>query len=341
VFSADVLDAWFPPAPAVMEALSAHLPWLVQTSPPTHAQGLVRAISTARGVPPESLLVGSGSSSLMYLAFGAWAKPGSRVLLPDPTYGEYSHLLEQVLGCRVTPFPLARSARYDLDLDAFGLALQDGYDLVILVNPNSPTGRHTPRAALERALRSAPPETRFWIDETYIDYVGAEQSLEPFAASSHNAVVCKSMSKVYGLSGLRLAYLCAPPGMLDALRAMTPPWSASLPGQVAGTLALRDPAYYARRYAETREMRERVYQELAVLPGFDPVPGVANFLLCHLAPPAPDAATLVSACRTKGVYLRDVSDISAQFGGQAVRIAVRGEEENRRVMAALLESFDS
>ncbi|MBN2579475.1 MAG: aminotransferase class I/II-fold pyridoxal phosphate-dependent enzyme [Pirellulales bacterium] len=79
--------------------------------------------------------------------------------------------------------------------------------------------------------------TRFWIDETYIDYVDPNGSLEPFAAESKNVVICKSMSKAYALSGVRAAYLCAPKPIAQDLLSVTPPWAVSLPAQLAAVTA--------------------------------------------------------------------------------------------------------
>src|SRR5262245_15988976 len=79
VINADVLDAWFPPAPSVGAALAEDLPWLVRTSPPTHASGLIRAVARARGVPPACVLTGAGSSDLIFLAFRSWLTSASRV----------------------------------------------------------------------------------------------------------------------------------------------------------------------------------------------------------------------------------------------------------------------
>src|SRR5439155_18190815 len=132
---------------------------------------------------------------------------------------------------------------------------------VVIVNPNSPTGRHMSGKNLEAALRETPSQTRIWIDETYVEYAGENESLEQFAAISENVIVCKSMSKVYALSGARAAYLCAGPHQLEALRAITPPWVISLPAQVAAVRALRDPGYYAVRYAETAALRDDLDQQ--------------------------------------------------------------------------------
>ncbi len=115
IVNADVLDAWFPPAPGALHALAEHLPWLLRTSPPTDGRGLARTLSEARGVPVESLTLGAGSSSLVFLAFRQWLTQASHVLLPDPTYGEYAHVLERIIGCRVDRLRLSRAAGYRLD----------------------------------------------------------------------------------------------------------------------------------------------------------------------------------------------------------------------------------
>ncbi|MGB3763837.1 MAG: GNAT family N-acetyltransferase, partial [Ornithinimicrobium sp.] len=98
VVAADVLDAWFPPAPAVVEALTLDPAWVSKTSPPTDAVGVLAEIAGSRGLPVECLCVGAGSSDLIFRAFGRWLTPASRVLLVDPSYGEYVHITERVIG---------------------------------------------------------------------------------------------------------------------------------------------------------------------------------------------------------------------------------------------------
>jgi len=334
IINADVLDAWFPPSPKALACLETHLPWLLRTSPPTRCEGLVRIIARARGVRPDCLLPGAGSSDLIFLAFRHWLKPESRVLILDPTYGEYAHVLECVIGCQVERLVLHRSEGYRLDLVRLATCLAEGRDLVVLVNPNSPTGRHTPREELAAVLRHAPAATRIWVDETYVDYAGADQSLETFAADSENVIVCKSMSKVYALSGVRAAYLCAGPHQLESLRPITPPWAISLPAQVAAVKALQDPGYYAARHEETRRLREQLLDLLRPL-GLECVPSVTNFLLCHLPEDGPDAAAVVSRCREHGLFLRDAGLMGSQMGRHALRIAVKDAASNRRLAEVL------
>jgi aspartate/methionine/tyrosine aminotransferase len=117
-------------------------------------------------------------------------------------------------------FLLHRNNGYRLDLELLRKKLSEDFDLFIWVNPNSPTGLHVPKADVEAVLRESSGCRRVWIDETYVDYVGVEHSLETFAEISENVLVCKSLSKVYVLSGLRAVYLCASPHQLESLRSV-------------------------------------------------------------------------------------------------------------------------
>lgn len=339
VINADVLDAWFPPAPGALDALQSRLDWAVRTSPPTGSEGLIARIAGARGVPPESVLPGAGSSALIFLALRDWLGPSSRALILDPAYGEYAHVLDNVIGCRVRRFPLGRENGYLVDAERLEAEIRKGCDLVVIVNPNNPTGRHIPRAALEEMLRRVPQETTVWIDETYADYVGPGESLEQFAAASRNAVVCKSMSKSYALSGLRVGYLCGPARLIEPLRAATPPWAVSLPAQIAAVKALEDPAYYAARYAETHALRARLAEGIESLGGVEVIPGVANFLLCLLSPDRPTAETLLAACRERGLYLRNAALTAPLLGDRAVRVAVKDAATNRKMLAVIKEAL--
>jgi histidinol-phosphate/aromatic aminotransferase/cobyric acid decarboxylase-like protein len=341
VVRADVLDAWFPPSPRVISALAESLEWLMRTSPPADCGGLIRAIAAARGVPADCVCPGAGSSDLIFRALRHWLTPRSRVLLLDPTYGEYEHVLRHVIGCRVSRLTLERAAGYELTQDAFAAAVAThAPDLIILVNPNSPTGRHVPARELREWLAAVPPRTRVWVDETYVDYAGDGESLEAFAAQSRNVVVCKSMSKAYALSGMRVGYLCGAAATIAELRAITPPWIVGFPAQVAAVNALKDDGYYDRRHRQTSTLRHELRQMLETRVGVDVVPGVANFLLGHLPADGPDAAAVVARCRAAGVLLRDASPMGTALGRHALRVAVRSRAENARIIEALERALD-
>jgi histidinol-phosphate/aromatic aminotransferase/cobyric acid decarboxylase-like protein len=336
VISADVLDAWFPPSPSVLEAIRDHLPFLVRTSPPTTASGLVRTIARVQQVPEECVLVGGGSSNLIFLALTRWLTASSRVLILDPMYGEYAHVLERVIGCRVDRLSLSRSDDYALEASRLLAIDIAAYDLVIVVNPNSPTGQHVSRESLAPIVAELAHATRVWIDETYIEFAGEGESLEDIASANANVVVCKSLSKVYGLSGLRVGYLVSSPETIGGLRPFSPPWAVGLIGQLAVVHALNDLGYYRSRWMETHRLRAQLTGELFRL-GMDVVPSVANFLLCHLPSDGPDASTVVARARAQDLYLRELNDMGTGLGAHAFRIAVKDAASNSRMAAILKE----
>lgn len=334
VINADVLDAWFEPSPKVIEAMRNHLPWILKTSPPTQCEGLIRAIAEARGIEPGNILCGAGSSDLMYRVLPRCISSASRVLLMDPAYGEYRHLLEQVVQCHVDYLALDRRQNYKLSLDRLADKTRQEYDWLVLVNPNNPTGQLISRSELEAFLKRVPKSTRVWVDEAYIEYAGSDQSLERFAAAQDNVVVCKSMSKGYALSGMRVAYLCAHPSMIADLRAITPPWVVSLPGQIAAVQALKDPDYYAACYAKTRELGKQLDLGLQKL-GLSTHPGVANYVLAHLPAGGPDADHFIRRCRKQNLFIRNASPMGQSLGDYVIRIAVKDEPTIGRMLAIM------
>jgi histidinol-phosphate/aromatic aminotransferase/cobyric acid decarboxylase-like protein/N-acyl-L-homoserine lactone synthetase len=333
IINADVLDAWFPPAPSVVQALSSHLSFALRTSPPTGVDGLRRVIARTRGVQIEHVLPGGGSSDLIFAAFTTWITRESRVLILDPMYGEYAHVLETVIGARVDRLALSRAGRYDLLEEDLRIALTRGYDWVVLVNPNSPTGRQMPGDQLAGILNDAPAGTRIWVDETYVDFTGG-QSLERFAAQSANVIVCKSMSKAYALSGVRAGYLCGPAALIRELRQRCPPWSVSLPAQIAACEALRASAYYEARWHDTHALREELSASLREL-GWDVIPGCANFVLCRLPDDGPDADAVTTAAWAHGLFLRPVASMGRTLGARDLRIAVKDRVTNQRMKVIL------
>jgi histidinol-phosphate/aromatic aminotransferase/cobyric acid decarboxylase-like protein len=335
IINADVLDAWFPPSPKVLSALNANLDWILRTSPPTNASGLVNVIREARGISRREILPGAGSSSLIFLAFPEWLNAASRVLILDPTYGEYAHILEKVLHCTVDRFPLGRDEDFAINLPQLIERTGAGYDMIALVNPNSPTGSFLPREEMLEFVTHLPESTLLWIDETYVEYLGLDQSFETLVTRFRNVVVCKSMSKVYALSGARAAYLCAPPHLLEGVRALTPPWAISLPAQIAAVHALQDPAYYRERYIETAAFRDEFAGRLRAK-GFTITSSPANFLLVHLNPAGATASEVVHRCRAEDVYLRDAALMGPQMGHHTLRIAVKPPAASARILSALV-----
>jgi histidinol-phosphate/aromatic aminotransferase/cobyric acid decarboxylase-like protein len=301
----------------------------------------VQTIALTRGIPTDSIVVGAGSSSLIYLAFREWLTKGSRVLLPDPTYGEYAHILDRVIGCRTERLALSRANDFRIDVgELHSRMTQTQYDLVVLVNPNNPTGQLIPRCLLQPILAKVPLRTCLWVDEAYIDYTGNCESVEQIAAQSLNVVVCKSLSKVYALSGTRVAYLCGHSSLMRTLRALTPPWAVSLPAQVAAVTALQAQEYYSQCYQETAVLRAALVSNLKqAIPTIEVIEGAANSVLCYLPSHGPDADTACKFCRTHDVFLRDVGTTSPLLGRDVLRIAIKDVSTNRQIVSILAQAI--
>ncbi|MEH3033090.1 MAG: aminotransferase class I/II-fold pyridoxal phosphate-dependent enzyme [Aeromicrobium erythreum] len=335
VVPADVLDAWFDPAPGVVEALLDDPAWTARSSPPAEADGLVAELARVRDLPAEALAVGSGSSDLIFRAFLTWLGPSSRVLLVDPGYGEYAHVTERVVGCTVERFRLRRDEDWRIDPQRLqDVVAAGGYDLVVVVNPNNPTGRHAPAADLRAVVEASPETTRWWVDEAYLGYVGLEHSLAPLAARDPRLVVCTSLSKMYALSGVRAAFLTAEPATAAAIRRRTPPWQVGLPAQRAAVAALRDPDHYRACWQRTHVLRDELAQGLAAIGPLEVGDSVGNFLTLTLPADAPGAGAFVRACREHDVFLRDLSPLSPAYEARTVRTAVRDRAENERIVDA-------
>lgn len=328
VISADILDAWFDPAPVVVEAVQADLAWLLRSSPPTHAHGLEMEIAERRGVPHEVVLAGGGSSDLIHAALRHWVQPGESVLLPQPTYSEYPFVLGTI-GAKL--FDIERDG-LSWSIAQFTEALAAGPAHCVLVNPNNPTGSHHAVEAL-LAVVDAHPRTRFWVDETYCDFILGRPTLERAAAQRRNLVVCKSMSKAYALSGARVGYLVGHPSTLATLRAIGVPWSVGAVAQLAAIRALGAEAYYEVRWERTAALREALAEGLRDI-GWQILGGEANFLLVEAPDHLPEATIVCEELAEVGLHVRSFAGVP-RLSSRTLRIAVKDAWTNQRMLDIL------
>jgi histidinol-phosphate/aromatic aminotransferase/cobyric acid decarboxylase-like protein len=337
IVRADVLDAWFDPAPNVLEKLRDFLPFLARSSPPAYSRGLIDAIAAARGIPPEGILSGAGSSDLIFTCLPRLVHSGQRVLILDPMYGEYRHVFESVIGAELMRFRLSEEAGFQVEVNRLIdeiRRVRPGF--VVLVNPNSPTGRFIPRDQLIQIADALPEHAKLLVDETYIEYAGSHESVEKEACARPNLLVLKSMSKVYALSGLRVGYLAAAPATIRDLARTMPPWAVSLPAQVAAVEALANPDYYRQRYAETHNLRADLVQALAQ---GDVHQGCGNFVLVKVKTSA--EAILRHMSDSHGVHVRNCDSMGACFHDNFLRISVMTPNQNRRIAEAFASTLAS
>ncbi|MCQ6288536.1 aminotransferase class I/II-fold pyridoxal phosphate-dependent enzyme [Bacillus cereus] len=166
-------------------------------------------------------------------------------------------------------------------------------------------------------------------------YVESKQCVLPtLSANQKNVLVCKSMSKVYALSGVRCAYLVAHPDIIHRLQIFSPPWAVSLPAQIAGVHALQDPKYYQKCYQKTASNRTLLLKALKSIPCIKVMTGVTNSLLCEFPTSIP-VHHILEDCKKYGLYIRDITNMVLNIDTNIARIAIKDYETNQRIIHIL------
>jgi len=332
----DLLDFTFMrnmyfPADAMLAAIGRRLPALAR-SYGSSQEILNEKLAFTLGCRADRLQCLSGASQLFPLLPDLI--PARRVLLPQPTFAEFP---------RWFPAHAAYQDSVGIDPDEID-ARAEINDLVVIVNPNNPTGSKLATAGIH-ALIARHPHTTFLVDESFIAFSGDQPLLERLEREPlKNVVVVVSLSKSLGVPGLRLgyAYSCDPQ-LIQRLRARIPIWNLGSLAEFFLELLLKFQPEYALSIRRTVSDRCEFGTQLAGLAGVETVyPSSANFFLIRLASRGPEhAQQLVDALLTRhSIYVKDVS---RKFAAPApyLRVAVRRPAENVRLLEALAEELPS
>ncbi|MBQ9459056.1 MAG: threonine-phosphate decarboxylase [Oscillospiraceae bacterium] len=325
-FSANVSPLGVPES--VREAIAAAAAG-IDRYPDPECRALRRAIAEKERVPAEWLLCGGGAADLIWRA--ALAVKPKRAIVTAPCFGEYEAALEAA-GCEIVRFPLA--APFEMT-DEILCKVDRNTEILILCNPNNPTGRTVEPVSLRRIIaRCRETGTRLLLDECFADFLDEPEAhtMKGEAGKNPHLLLVKAFTKFYGMAGARLGYaLCADTAFLDAMRRAGPPWSVSSLAQAAGLAALREDNYVNRLRALIKTERPRLAAALCAM-GLRVVPGEANFLLFRSETP------LETPLRERGILIRGCADF-AGLDETWYRAAVRTREDNDRLIAALKEAM--
>ena len=301
--------------------------------PDPRCTALREALAAELAVPAEHIVCGNGAADLIDRLCRA-LRP-RRALLPVPCFGEYRRAL-RAAGSEIQSFPLDERDGFTLP-EALLEAIDGSVDILVLCQPNNPTGRTVEPELLRRIWRRCGESgTLLVLDECFLAFLDEPErySLLPSLREEKKLVILRAFTKSHGLAGLRLGYaLCADRELAETLSATGQPWPVSQPAQAAGLAALRDGDYPRRLHAWIAAERPRLYAGLEQL-GLRVVPGEGNFLLFYS-----ENTALGEALRPRGVLLRDCRDFEG-LGPGWYRTAVRTEEENDKLLKALGEVLD-
>ncbi len=266
----------FPPLPEVVEVVAAGTAAL-NRYPDGPARALRRALAERHGVGPDEVVIGNGSCELILMAGQALLDPGTTVVQATPSFSLYGHLAATA-GAETIAVPLADDDGHDLE--AMAAAVDERTRLVIVCNPNNPTGVYRSADAIERFVDSLPEDLAILVDEAYYDFVdrpdvGRTLSM---ARERPNLLVTRTFSKAHGLCGLRVGYGIGGSGWIDALDKVRQPFNTNALGQAAALESLQHPFPLERRVREVMAERSRVQAALSETTwGF--TPSQANFIL--------------------------------------------------------------
>ena len=290
-------------------------------------RALRRAIAGAEQVHPDWCLCGSGAADLIYRV--VLAKRPRRALVTAPTFAEYEAALD-LAGCQNDRYPLKEKTDFELD-GGFLNSITPDTDMVFLCQPNNPTGRTISHTLLTAVLgRCHQVHALLVVDECFCDFLDTPGAftMKGLLGKYENLLILKAFTKLYAMAGLRLGYcLCNDTALLDAMRNAGQPWAVSGPAQAAGIAALKETEYVQSVRALIAGDRPWLAEELTHL-GLRVIPGKANYLLFFSKRP------LLEPMRRRGILLRDCGNYKGLCDGW-YRAAVRGHEDNQRLIAAL------
>jgi histidinol-phosphate aminotransferase len=309
------------PLPSVAAVL-AEAAAQIHRYPDAGCGGLAADIATWLGVDAEQVVPGCGSVGVLQMLFEAVGEPGADAVYAWRSFDAYP-ALARLAGMRPVTVPLAADRH---DLAAMAAALTPATRIVIVCNPNNPTGTAVRGAELRDFLDRVPGDRLIVLDEAYREYVrdpDVPDGLE-LLRDRPNVVVVRTFSKAFGLAGLRVGYLVAHPDLAREVRKTRLPYSVNHLAQVAARASLRACDELLARVERTVKERDRVGTALAEL-GLPVAPSEANFVWLPLHDRTADFA---AACAAAGVNVR-------AYPGDGVRVTIGLPEDNDAFLGAV------
>ncbi|MEV6344399.1 histidinol-phosphate transaminase [Actinoplanes sp. NPDC051851] len=309
------------PLPGVVEAVT-EAARSMHRYPDMGALALRDALAERLDVAADRIVTGCGSVALAEILVKATCLPGDEVIYSWRSFEAYPII---AAGAGATSVRVPNTATHEHDLTRMAASITDQTRLIFVCNPNNPTGAGIRKDALDRFLDAVPSDVLVVLDEAYRELVTDPEVPDGVQtyADRPNIVVLRTMSKAWGLAGLRMGYLVAAPEVAAAIRKVLTPFSSSTVAQAAALAALDQEDEVRRRCALVTAERERVTEALRKL-SVEVPSSQANFVWLPLGD---RAAAFASSCENRGVIVR-------AFQPDGVRVTIGTPEENDAFLAA-------
>lgn len=318
----------------VKAEIAGHLD-LLSSYPDRDYTSLRRTISEYCGVPDGYILPGNGSSELISLLIEARAPKHTLIL--GPTYSEYSRELS-FSGSTQEYYHLKEEQNFELDVDDLCRTLKNGYDFLIMCNPNNPTSSAVFQDDLRILLDFCREHGIFvMIDETYVEFAPDISAVTavPLTRDYPDLMVLRGVSKFFAAPGMRFGYgITGNAGFLKRMKEKQVPWSLNSIGAYAGELMFKDREYIEKTRSLILSERERMYQAVKEMSDYKVYQPYANFLLVKIIKEGVTSFDVFERCIKAGLMIRDCSSFQC-LDGEFVRFCVMMPEENSRLLHEL------
>jgi len=298
--------------------------------PDPMATRLREQIAEANGLESSNVLVGNGGDEILFNLILAWGGPGRTILDLPPTFAMYG-ISARATSTRLVAVP--RKADFSVDSDELLAAVvEHDPDLVVVTNPNNPTGTMTPETVLLDLLNAT--DALVLVDEAYFEF--SRQTMRPHMQRHSNLAILRTFSKAFALAGLRAGYLLAQPEVIHELTKVRQPYSVNVFTQVAASLVYRERILFEENISETLRNRDRIEHGLGEMTGVEVFPSEANYVLFRV-----DQAAAVwrDLLHNHSVLVRDCSRTPGLE--DCLRVTVGSAEEVERFLAAMDEILAS
>jgi len=313
----------FMPPPRIKKMLLGDV--AIGQYPDSGATELRQRLSEKLGIPSDNILAGSGTTELIRLIALAYFRQGDGILILEPTYGEYEVASQIVEAKLIKQWMRAEDNFTPRINETIDLIRQHHPRAIFICNPNNPTGKYLSREEVESVL-AVIGDGLLILDEAYLAFVDQSwASLD--LISQGNAVILRSMTKDYALTGLRLGYAIAHQEITDNLRLVLPPWNVNVIAQKAGAMVLEDDDYLEQSKPRIREAKQFLINGLSRL-GFQLLPSDANYFLVKVG----NARAFCTTLLRHGIQVRDCTSFGLP---EYIRIAPRTMPECRRLIDTL------
>ena len=315
----------FMPPPGIRKILSA-IP--IEQYPDSEATELRQRLSEGLGLAPENILVGSGTTELIRLIALTYFGHGDCILIHEPTYGEYE-VACQIVGAEPVKLRGKEEDNFTPKLEETVNFIRDCRPRgVFICNPNNPTGKYLSRQEVE-LISDAIGDGLLILDEAYVAFVSESWSSADLIPKG-DVIVLRSMTKDYGLAGLRLGYAIASQEIIGNLRKVCPPWNVNVIAQKVGATVLENADYFEQSKIKISEAKQFLVDGLSRL-GFPILPSDTNYFLVKVG----NARKFRAALLKHGILVRDCTSFGLP---EYIRIAPRTMPECQKLIAAIQAS---